>query len=596
MKEPEEIFAIYRARFDAMGPDFARMRAIAAVVDGDIVIPLAEMHKNEKAAVPNLAQQGLDQLGKRIASVMPLVSYPPLYASDAADKAARERSNLTYGWWAKNRMKKKLGRRARWYLGYACAPVIIKPGVDGIPKWIPRDPLNTYPADTDIDEYTPSDCIFRTQHTYQWLVEHHPNAAGRIRKPANWDPDDPNHVNTKFDVLEYNDAEEDTLIVCGYDKTDYHRVEALGSSAEILSQVPNRAGMCWAVVPGRITLNKPLGHFDGILGMYQTSAEIMAMQIIATKRAIWPREWLVANPGETPRILSIPDPTQGRPGRLAGGRLEQQKIDPSMAALQILNVIDTAQRQTASLPAEFGGQASSTVQTGRRGGQIMSAAIDFTIEEANTVFAESLYEEDKRAIAIDKTYFNTQKTYHVITRGFQGKISYTPTKLWESDEHVVDYPFAGVDLQNLPVEGGQRVAQETMSQQTFMEMDPAIPDVSGEMQRIWVQKARRAWFASFEVEASQPEGPYRPTDVAQIIKYLRSGMAPEDALEKYENELKALQAEGAPPGAPEAMPGLSPEGAPGEVPTTTPEAEPSLSNFQGLLSRMATTQTAQRFR
>jgi hypothetical protein len=267
-----------------------------------------------------------------------------------------------------------------------------------------------------------------------------------------------------------------------------------------------------------------------------------------------------------------------------------------MQALQMLNIIDNAQRQTASLPAEFGGQSSSTVQTGRRGGQILSAAIDFTIEEANNIFAESLYEEDKRAIAIDKAYFNTQKTYHVITRGFQGKIAYKPTKLWESDEHVVDYPFAGVDLQNLPVEGGQRVAQETMSQETFMEMDPAIADVPGEMQRIWVQKTRRAWFASFEVQASQPESPYRPTDIAQIIKYMRSGMTPEDALEKYEKELQALQAQGAPPGTPEAQPGLSSPGAPGEVPPTIPEAEPSLQNMQGLLSRMATTQTAQRFR
>lgn len=596
MKNAEEILELYRVRHNKMGPDFARMQLVASVVDGDIVIPMPEMHDNEKKAVPNLTQQGLDQLAKRIASVMPIVTFPPLRASDQADKEARNRGTIINGWWAENRMRKRLGRRSRWFLGYASAPVIIKPGLSKIPQWLPRNPLYTYPSDTDIDVFTPEDCIYRTTHTYRWLFDNHPVQAAAIRKPATWDPNSESMWETPFDVLEYNSADEDTLIVVGYNLTDYHPNEAMGSSAEILTQVPNRANIPWGVVPGRITLNKPQGHFDGIVGMYQTSAEIMAMQIIATKRAIQPREWLVANPGETPKVLSIPDPAQGRPGRLQGGRLEQQKIDPSMQALQLLNVMDNAQRQTASLPAEFGGQSSSTVQTGRRGGQIMAAAIDFTIEEANEIFAESLYEEDRRAIAIDRAYFGSPKKYFAMTHGFMGEISYTPSKLWESDKHVVDYPFAGVDLQNLPVEGGQRVAQETMSQETFMEMDPAIKDVPGERQRIFVEKGRRAWFASFEMMASQPDSPYRPEDITEIIKNMRSGMMPEDALAKWESELKAQQAAGAQPGTPEAMPGLSPMGAPGEVPASIPEGEPSVGNFQGLLSRMATTQTAQRFR
>jgi hypothetical protein len=128
MKAAEDIVQLYKDRLEALGPDFARMQLVSSVIDGDIVIPLPEMHKHEKAATPNLAQQGLDQMAKRISSVMPIVSYPPLYSSDAADKIARERTQLTYGWWAKNRMRKKLSRRSRWFLGYATAPVIIKPG------------------------------------------------------------------------------------------------------------------------------------------------------------------------------------------------------------------------------------------------------------------------------------------------------------------------------------------------------------------------------------------------------------------------------------------------------------------------------------
>lgn len=599
MKSAEDILALYKERYDGMGDDFARMDMVSTVIDGDIVVALPEMNSNEKAAVPNVAQQGLDQLAKRISSVVPNVVFPPLSATKAGDKRSNERGKVIQGWWAENRMRKKLGRRSRWYLGYATAPVVIKPGPAGIPTWTPRHPRDTFPSDVDIDEYTPADTITRSIHTYQWLVDHYPIEAGRIQKPATWDVEDPRHKNTTFIIVEYNDSDEDTLVLCGYDREEYHPVDAIGSPAEILAQVPNRANIPWHVIPGRITLNKRIGHFDGILGMYQTMAEIRALQIISARRSLWPREWLVANPGETPKIISIPDPAQGRPGRLQGGRLEQQQIDPAFQVVQpLVQQLDEAQRSTAGIPTELGGRAGTGTYTGARGRQVLGAAIDFTIEEANQIFAESLYEEDRRAIAIDKAYFGAKKTYHVITRGFQGEITYTANKLWESDKHVVDYPFAGVDLQNLPVEGGQRVAMETLSQETFMEMDPAVADVPGEKQRIWIQKARRAWFASFEQQASAPESPYRPEDVGKIIQYIKSGLDPEDALQKWETELQELQAqaqEGQLP--PEQMqPGLSPQGAPGELPAAIPEAEPSLQNMQGLLSRMATTQTAQKYR
>lgn len=607
MREADEILDLYRQRSEAASARLARLRAVNEVVDGELKLHTTERGKNEKAAVPNLTQHGLDQYARRIASVMPTNFFPALASNETAEKDANKRVKVMNGWWAENKMKRVLGKRARWYLGYAMAPVIIKPDkTRKIPHWIPRSPSDTFPSNTDILEYTPQDCIFATQHSYAWLLKHFKEQALAVRKPDGFDPKEPGHLETMFTVLEYNDSEEDVLVLVGADKEDVdgYWSQTPGSDAETLVRAKNLAGIPWAVVPGRITLNKTVGHFDGILGMYQTMAELMAMQIIATRRGIWAREWVVANPGETPKVLQIPDPAQGRPGRISGGKLERQQIDSSFAAMNVIHDIQASQRQTAGLPPEFGGEGATNVRTGRRGGQVLSAAIDYTIQEANEIFAESLYEEDRRAIALDKAYFNRQKKFFIVTRSWQGEVTYTPSKLWESDKHVVDYPFAGVDLGNLVLEGGQRVAMETMSQETFMEMDPAVPDVDGERQRIWLEKGRRAFFSSFEQAASMPDGPYRPEDVAAILQMIRQGDTPEDALRKQDEKMKELQAQAmaeqeqmmAGEMGPEGQPGLAPVGAPGEVPAAIPQAEPSLQNMAAMLGRLGTTQQAQKFR
>lgn len=600
--DPESIGEKYEFRKEQMGSDFERMRLIKEVMEGEVILPLPELTSAEKPAVANLAQQGMNQISRRIASVEPTYYFPPMDpSSDESVDRAQSRDRIMTGWRHDNMMKQLLGKRARMFLAYAAAPVVIKPDPrHRIPKWYVRDALYSFPSDDTFENYVPGDCIFSLQFTWRGLKQQYGGdplvreQMNYIRKPSGWDyENDVANDQCKFTVLEYIDEEEIHMVLLGFQ--DPMGYEQTGPSAVTLLQAPNLAKRPLAVIPGSINLDKQLGHFDGIIGMYQTQAALMALNIVAQRRAVWPREWAIANPGEQVDVVSIPDPYSGTPGEIQGGKLDQQTLDPNYSALDTMDRLAEAQRQTASLPAEFGGQSATNIRTGRRGAQVMGASIDFTIAEAQDIFATSLVEEDKIAIAIDKTFFPRKKTYFIATRSFAGKVEYTPSKVWETDAHVVDYPIAGTDLQNLPIEGGQRVAMHTLSRRGFMNVDPVITDVDAEIQQIHREGVEDAFLTSIQTLASAPEGPYQPVDLARLDELLAQGEPLYKAVNILQKEVQARQAQVAADQAAQ-QPGLSPPGQGVEQPAAIPEGTASMQNLTGLLGQLGTAQTARAYR
>lgn len=599
MMDVEQISALYKSRLESMGLLFGAMREVRDVYNGDVVLPMPEVSEEEKPAVANLTQQGLDQLSRRMASVMPNLIYPPLRQGFREhDDRARMRKMVNSGWWADNRLKRKLGLRARHWLGYASSPCIIRPDAKtGIPTWFVRSPLDCFPAPGQPTDMTPDDCVFTTKRTLKWLRENYPQAAMHVHKVGEVRND------MEFTVLEYVDAEEVVMVLQGHDPNGY-QTPLPGSMAVELERAPNRAGVCWAVVPGRITLDRPLGHFDGILGMYQTQAALMAMEVIATKRAIWPREWVLNNPNGSAQIVQTPDPAAGVPGIIQDGTIERQQLDPTFRADQVQDRLEYAQRQSAGLPAELGGMGSTNIRTGRRGAQVLGAAIDFTIAEAQDIFAEALTEENLRAIEIDKAYFPTHKSYFISSRGLYAKVDYTPGDLWEADDkgrvpHVVEFPMAGTDAETLVLTGGQRLGMETVSRRTFMEWDPMIADAEVELDRLKVEGVERAFYAKLQADAANPDSPgaLALPHFARLAKAVASGEKEWwDVVIELQEEVQAEQAEPVDAMDPAAMPGLAAPGQGAESLAAVPESEPSLQNLTALLSQLGTSQMAMRSR
>jgi hypothetical protein len=537
------------------------MRRVRDLANGDVVVPLNELDRNAKTNVANLLVQGLDQMSMRVSSTMPNPYFPPIKeGSENAKKMARMRKKAMLGFWDENRMQMKLRRRARHLLAYSQSPVFLKPDFGTLtPKWEIRNPLDTFAAPmTDPDDIIPENCIFTS------------------RVSANVDSD------SRYTLLEYVCADSLQLIVLGAeDNPELNASERVGLEAILLEAIPNRTGMPLAVVPQRITLDKARGQFDGVLGMYYTRARLQALTEIAIERGIFPEEYLVARPGENPEIMQLADGKAGILGVVKGGDIQQLQLNPGYKTDTALDRLERQERLEGAIPAEFGGESATNIRTGRRGEAVLSATVDYRVQEAQEIFANSLLHEDKIAIALEKAYWgDATKTFFMSGRMTQGQESYVPNKVWQTDYHYVGYSAAGTDVNNLIVGLGQRLGTGLMSKESAREADPLISDPDFEHDRIIAEGVEDALLASIQQQAANPQGPYQPDDLAYLTRLVVEQDVPLfEAVAKTDERARQRQAEAMPQGSPETMPGLAMPGMGAEAPVAGPAGAPPLEEL-----------------
>ena len=560
MKTVEEIVDLYRQRLAAQGPILNQMRQVRQLANGDVVVPLNELDRNTKSSVANLLVQGLDQMSMRVSSTMPAPYFPALReGQDRSMQLARDRKRAMLAIWDQNRMNMKMRRRARHLLAYSNSPIYIKPNFDKrIPEWQLRNPLDTFPAPVaDVDNPVPYDCIFSYSRSYAWLMQNYGyvmNGALRVGKPQ---------ADDMFTILEYVCPDEIVMLVMGYEKErdPVTGTAYMGSPAVELSRIVNRTGMPLVIVPQRITLDKPHGQFDGLLGMYYTRARLQALTEIAIERGIFPDEYLVARPGENPEIIQVADGKSGQLGVVKGGDIQSRQLNPGYKTDAALDRLERQERLEGAIPAEFGGESGTNIRTGRRGDSVLSATVDFRVQEAQEIFASSMVEEDKVAIAIEKAYWGSSPKSFFMPGMGGGIKDYTPNKLWETDFHYVSYSASGADVNSLIVSLGQRLGTGLMSKESAREADPLISDPELEKDRIVAEGIEAALLSSIQAQAADPNGPYQPDDLAFIATQVQSNkMNLSQAIMAAQKRAQERQAAQAPAGAPETMPGLSAPG------------------------------------
>jgi hypothetical protein len=585
----DEILQLRNARKEQRGRQFEVARQVRDMVNGDMAVPLPEFNGMTKPAVANLAALGLDGISQRIASTMPYPHFPVLREGiQASIIDARNRRDVVEYWWEQDRMDLKLARRARYYTGYAFSPVMIKPGKDR-PEWVLRDSLTAFPADGDVDDPCVEDCVFEFQRPWGWLLRNYPQADRLLRSKQT-------RLSDNFTMVEFADANEWVLLcegraVPGGADANY------GSSPTVeLERVENRIGMCPVASAGRITLDRPAGQFDGVLGMYWQQSALMALDVIAVQRGVFPQEWLVGTKdGFEPVIVREADGMRGVTGIVKNGTMVTQNLNPGYKTTETLDRIERSIRLTGRIPAEFGGESGSNIRTGARGDAVLASVVDFPVQEAQRAFARSLQYENKLAIAIDKAYFGPRPK--VIWFGDR-KVNYVPDTLWQRDgypcdEHVVSYSFAGVDANSLRLSTLQSTGAGTMSKRRGMELDPLIEDVDRELNRIQIEQIDMAGMSAIQQQAAQ--GAIPPNDIARIKQLMREGMEWEDAVQRAHGEAQARQATPAPPEAPEAQPGLAQPGMGAEQPGGPPTLNGPTggeSNLSDLIRRLKATAPA----
>jgi len=587
LKTVEEIVDLYYARSSNHAGAKERMRNIRDHYNGDVIIPLPEIDTTESSAVANLLAQGLDQTAMRIASVTPDIVCPPEdESSKQAQKFAAIRRKALFGWWQNSRIDMQLAKRARHLIGYANTIVQIRFDHDkGCPTWHVRDPLTAYPSNLrGADDMSPSDCVFGYERSFGWVRKQYPDAALRFAGVA----DAPYDQSRPIELIEYVDHEEYVLVAV---RNPAHSVGMWSSKDDHelvvaeLERVPNRTGVCPVVMSQRISLDEPSGQFDGILGMYQQQAKLMALEVIAVQKGIFPDTWLVGRAGEQPSIINAANGLTGEVGVIRGGDLRDMQLQPGFMTNPAIDRLERAQRLTAGVPAEFGGESTSNIRTGRRGDAVLSAVVDFAVQESQRILARSLEAENKIAIAMAKSHAGSKsKSFYVSMGKVKGKVDYVPNKHFTTDDNVVSYSHAGADINNLVIAGGQRLQMGTMSKESFMKIDPLVEDVEAERDAVTAEQLEQSLLSGLQQQAAT--GAIPPADIARIIDLVKADKEElAGAVEKVQREAQERQAEMVSPTSPEAQPGIALPGAGAEA-MAAPPAEGGPAGLAELLGAM----------
>lgn len=609
-RSPEDIVDLFRQRQASLHPIRATALEVRNVANGDVdamALPMPELSDGggEKLAVANLLVQGLNGDAQRIASTFYDIMSPALQrGQEKSERYAKVRRRAALGWLDMNRVQLKMGRRARHLLAYSSSPVMLRPDKKRrIPRWQVRDPLGCLPAPTaDFEDVEPPDCIFPLQRSLAWLLQEYPERAALLHVGKKAGLDD------MFDVLEYVDEEQITLLVIGRDpsagamstgwnagtysgvgKTVVGQVSGepggYGSSqVVVLEQLENRARRCTAIVPWRITLDRPTGQYDSMLGKFYWQARLSALELIAIERGIFPSEWVVFPPDSDGSIIVEANGRKGIIGEIRGGEYHVQNVNPGYKTTEGLDRLERAQRQDGGIPAEYGDESNTNIRTDRRGMSVLGAAIDFKHQEVQKLFEASAESELVCAAAVDQGYFGDEKkSYFVNWRGATGPVDYVPNKHFEPGFVLkAKYALAGADADNLTIRNSQKIGAKTMSRRTSMEQDPDVPDVEIELERIESEEIRMAVLAAYQAQAQAGTLP--------LVQALRVGELREQGVELYlairqsDDEARALQSTPVAPGDAAARPGLAMPGMGAEAPSAAAGAPPSLQDLLGKLN------------
>jgi hypothetical protein len=596
----EQIVELYHRRKDELAPLNAKRADVRDAYNGELRVSLPDMGRAEPAAVANLLNAGLDQLAMRVSSTLPAIFCPPRSENVKREQTQAEtRRRALYGWWEANNFEMLIPRRARQMLAYAQAPVMLWPDFDrGIPQWRMRDPLGTFPCPTvNPGDITPDDCIFAYTQTYDYVRRRYPDAFELLRRREKPQRD------SRLTLIDYVDHEELVTLVLADAAQNRDAWPAssgpgtgwLGSKPFCeLVRLPNRAGICTAVVPGRITLDRMLGQFDGMLNLFARMARLTALELIAVEKGVFPDTYLESRPGETAQFLTGPhDGRTGLVNIVKGGTVVEKGTNPGFQTNPTIDRLERAQRLEGGIPAEFGGESASNVRTGRRGDAVLSAAVDFPVQEQQKVMAASLREENKRAIAVAKGYFgNTRSSFYVNWKGSKGNVDFTPNEVFTTDHNVVQYSHAGQDLNGQVIMVGQLVGMGILSKQTAAEQLPVIEDPEREHDRGVKEALEAALLAG--VQAKVNAGEIAPVDAAWLMQQVVTNkLELPEAIIKLDERVQQRQAAQPDPAMsevpdPAAMPGLA-AGTPAEqqaVPATIPEGPQSQQNLTSILGAL----------
>ena len=602
----EQIVATMTLRRSNDSSVIQRMIDIRDRYNNDVVVPVVEMpdQPEMRALMPQLIHDGIEGYAMRAAAQMPAITIPALKPSSQRSREfAAIRRRALYASWSENSLSLLLRRAFRQLSGYATFSMVVMPDHEkGRARIELRDPLTAYPelrAPEQIDP--PRNVGFVYGRSAHWIARHYPEAREYVLgRPG---PGQNTPVEQLWDVVEWIDEDHVVIGLLGPREASLQQGDITKSGGMELRRWPNRAGMVPVAIPQRITLDRIAGQMDSIVGIVDWMAKLMALDVLAAEKDIFPDIAVIGDENRVPELIGgeWKDGRSGEVNLLTGVRgLQMLHTTPGPMTERVMGGLERAGRMASGATPLYGGDNPNALRTGRAIDTIGAFAVDPMVAELQDIMSRALERSINPAILeVEKGYW-PNKTFTVFSgwRGDQGVVEYTPSKHFEATHNSVSYSFPGTDMSQITVALAQLVGAGLVSQKTARAEHPLIDNPEQEEDGIVKERLTDALLQSILQQAVAGQMP--AIDVAQVIKYVEQGMEIPDAILKADEAARARQAAQAPPPqpgqmtAPEqqpglAMPGMGAESAPAPPNQPVPQG---LQNASALMAALRSTSNA----
>jgi len=592
----EEIVAIIRQRQDHQSPLMDRMMEIKERYNGDYVIPLPSMEEEPvlPPLTPALISENIDAVAQRAASVTPFIGCPAIDPTKERGRRSRQyadiRKRALTATWYQNRLKVKMRRAYRHLAGYATTALVVYPDYNlGMPKIEVRDPLGVFPEPQAAENYDiPRNCGFIYGKSGDWLRANYPVAREEMGGPIGKEKDARQEL---WDVAEWIDEDHIVIGIMGPRYTRNAHAQPLHTTQLELSRYSNRAGMPCVITPGRITLDKIASSVSNIVGMTDLMAKLMALEIVAQEKAIFPDRYIIGRSGQVPMIVGG-EWKDGREGEvnvlLDAEQIGELHSTPGQGTNIAIDRLERNARVSTGTVPQIGGESYGALRTGRGIDALMGASLDPRVQELQETMEAHLPYLNECIFATYRGYFDDQK--FVTFTGFagdSGHVEFTPQEHFESFDNVVSHSIPGADVQGTTIQLGQLLQMKGISLNTFRVKHPFVDDPEAEGRRVDEEQLEDAVMAGIQNQAAQGTMPI--IYVATIEKFRKDGHDIFESIRLADEEIREQQAQEVPePGegqmmAPEAAPGLA--GQPGVAggPPIPEGAPPGLAEMRAAL-------------
>ncbi len=553
------------------GPVILQMRAILDRYDGDWILPVPEVpnEPNLPPLTPALIGEAVDNMAMRASSVKPSITIPAIQPNKDTGRRSREYATIrrrilaaTY-----DQSKWSLGRRRfyRQLSAYHTGSLVVVPDFElGLPRIEVRDPLGTFVESQAHEELRPPNyAAFITRHSGDFLRERFPKVRSEMGGPITNQQTD-----VLWDVVEWYDCDQMLWGLMGPVERYTQSVANSWLSApwmQLSPSYPNRTGSVPACVPHNVSLGKIAARLGSLIGNVDLQARLMALNIIAQEKAIFPDMYAIGRQASHPQVVG---------GRWKDGRegdinllvdvdsVGVLRTTPDPGTMQMNDRLERNFRTSTGLVPQFGGETYGALRTGRGIDALAGMAVDPRIQELHEI-SEAWMPHLNRSIFDCYLAYWGDKKYTMFSGwpGDSGMVEFVPNEHIEITDNAVSYVVAGADVVQQTQILGSLFGAKAISARTFRQKHPWIDDPEREGALVDEEQFEDALKQTIIQQMIQGQMP--PMAAVMIRNQMQKGRDIFAAVEWADAEMKRLQATEAPPAPegmvapPETMPGMA---------------------------------------